>query len=242
MRETNNSKMRQLALAPIGHPTNKVTFEVPSVEIVEGVEEVWNTFQDLNNQAQIKVDSMITGRAPTLDQVRRHKALNEVMYYQNIKSRTIYESNVRDNQVLLDYVLWLNERGSEVRTVLRLPIQLILVDDNVAVLHLFPSGGKPGIVIYRGGSVVLALQSLFNLVWQSASPLGAVLANDGNPISFEDRTLIELLSLGRIDKEISEALEVSDRTVERRVSKLMGRLNAKTRFAAGVKAAKAHWV
>ena len=49
-------------------------------------------------------------------------------------------------------------------------------------------------------------------------------------------------SLGRQDKEVATALGVSERTVERRVARLMARLETRSRFAAGVQAAKSNWL
>jgi DNA-binding NarL/FixJ family response regulator len=57
-----------------------------------------------------------------------------------------------------------------------------------------------------------------------------------------DARILSLLSDGRSDSTIARESGVSLRTVERRVRSLMDRLGAKTRFQAGVQAARRGWI
>jgi DNA-binding NarL/FixJ family response regulator len=57
-----------------------------------------------------------------------------------------------------------------------------------------------------------------------------------------DVDLLSLLSDGRSDSTIARISGISLRTVERRVRSLMDRLGAKTRFQAGVQAARRGWI
>ena len=57
-----------------------------------------------------------------------------------------------------------------------------------------------------------------------------------------DVHLLSLLSDGRSDSTIARLSGISLRTVERRVRSLMDRLGAKTRFQAGVQAARRGWI
>ena len=61
-------------------------------------------------------------------------------------------------------------------------------------------------------------------------------------ITARDRELLTLLAAGMKDREIACTMGVTERTVGRRVTELMERLDAVTRFRAGVRAAHRGWI
>jgi DNA-binding NarL/FixJ family response regulator len=61
-------------------------------------------------------------------------------------------------------------------------------------------------------------------------------------LDLRDARILSLLSDGRSDSTIARESGISVRTVERRVRSLMDRLGAKTRFQAGVQAARRGWI
>jgi len=61
-------------------------------------------------------------------------------------------------------------------------------------------------------------------------------------LDLRDARILSLLSDGRSDSTIARESGISLRTVERRVRSLMDRLGAKTRFQAGVQAARRGWI
>ncbi|CAM5651954.1 Helix-turn-helix transcriptional regulator OS=Streptomyces alboniger OX=132473 GN=CP975_28695 PE=4 SV=1 [Streptomyces alboniger] len=85
-----------------------------------------------------------------------------------------------------------------------------------------------------------ALQKLFEMAWQQATPLGQP-AGDG-ALSEGERTLIRLLAAGTKDEAVARHLGVSLRTLRRRVSELQERLGAASRFQLGVRASQRGWV
>ena len=210
--------------------------------VVKGEDGINDVLQKLNAATKRQVNSFVTGQFTSEKRIRDAKILNSDMYARGVRSRTIYPPEVRDHRATLGYVEWLNERGSEVRTMPNLPIQLLISDNETALLPLDPANNRAGILIYRESSVVSALQTLFELIWATASPLGEVLENNGQPILSDERALLELLALGYETNEIASALNVTKRTAERRISEIMGRLGTKSRFAAGVRAAKRFWL
>ena len=61
-------------------------------------------------------------------------------------------------------------------------------------------------------------------------------------LDLRDARILSLLSDGHSDSTIARESGISVRTVERRVRSLMDRLGAKTRFQAGVQAARRGWI
>lgn len=82
--------------------------------------------------------------------------------------------------------------------------------------------------------LVAALTSLFEELWRSAVPLRAA----GDPY----RQVVVLLAHGLTDEAISRRLGVSVRTVRGRLAKVMAELGVRTRFQAGVVAARVGWL
>jgi DNA-binding CsgD family transcriptional regulator len=237
------AKIRQTAttsLAPDG--VDYVVDRAKLVEIVEGAEAIDDKLNDLVQEAQNEIASFITGSTISTERSRKSRDRNLQMYARGIRSRTIYLTKFREKPTIVKHELWINEQGSEVRTALELPTQMIIIDRKIAILPFDAGTGQHAIIIHCDPTVANCLQTLFELTWTSATPLGAILSDNADSISAEQRTVLDMLTIGRIDKEISQAMGVHPRTTARTVADLMARLNAKTRFMAGVQAAKRHWI
>jgi DNA-binding NarL/FixJ family response regulator len=77
-----------------------------------------------------------------------------------------------------------------------------------------------------------ALTALFESLWHRALPLHSLPTGRTDP-----QRLITLLLSGLTDEAIAHQLNVSHRTIQRRVASLMSSLSAHTRFQAGIQAA-----
>ncbi|MEU8226099.1 helix-turn-helix domain-containing protein [Kribbella sp. NPDC048915] len=111
------------------------------------------------------------------------------------------------------------------------PLQLVVVDRRTALLPT-----APDVVVELGPSRLLdALLRLFELLWQQASPLAPSMSGAG-PLSPEDQQLLCLAAAGLTDQAIARRLGVAQRTVERRMQRILKALDATTRFQAGLRA------
>ncbi|MFF0338598.1 helix-turn-helix domain-containing protein [Kribbella sp. NPDC004875] len=110
------------------------------------------------------------------------------------------------------------------------PLKLVLVDRRIALLPT-----APDVVVELGPSSLLdALVRLFDLLWQQASPLTPA-ASEG-PLTSDDQALLSLAAAGLTDQAIARRLGVAQRTVERRMQRILKALDATTRFQAGLRA------
>jgi DNA-binding NarL/FixJ family response regulator len=93
-------------------------------------------------------------------------------------------------------------------------------------------------------ALAAALSELFDLVWGeariAAPALPQVRAADGP--TPQERDLLRLLGRGMTDASAARQLGVSLRTVRRMMAELMTRLDARSRFEAGLRAAERGWV
>src|SRR5262249_9220619 len=139
----------------------------------------------------------------------------------------------------LDTLMRCIAAGEEARVVGEVPLKLLLIDDRYALLparagHLLTEG----MLVVRGGGLLTALSALFETVWAAALPLGLDPDAPSPRPGLDDDTIIALLGSGLGDQAIAHHLGVGLRTVQRRIHDIMQRLNAVTRFQAGLFAAQ----
>ncbi|HZX03691.1 helix-turn-helix domain-containing protein [Kribbella sp.] len=116
--------------------------------------------------------------------------------------------------------------GYQIRLVNELPSKMIVMDRRIVLLPMLPdqTGVEPGFLLVRGPSLVRLLVDLFERVWQVATPLqlSATSLVEGGPAwdDFDIKLLTYLLS-GMPDKSAAARLGTSERTVQRRIKRLM---------------------
>ncbi|MDN3357904.1 helix-turn-helix domain-containing protein [Actinomadura sp. DC4] len=131
--------------------------------------------------------------------------------------------------------------GEIARVVTALPLKMVLIDDQAALLPQTISGDiVDSAYLVHPCSLLDGLIALFEALWATGLPLAA--RTGGDVPDEETRRLLTLLMAGHTDLTIARAFGISPRTAQRRVQSLMRTLNAETRFQAGVTAAKRGWL
>ncbi|MFI9385421.1 hypothetical protein [Kutzneria sp. NPDC052558] len=160
-----------------------------------------------------------------------------------VRFRALYAAEVLDNPGWLAQIAQMTELGEQARVLPQVPVKLCVVDARTAAVPLTATGRT---VIVSESALTHALQALFELMWSHATPLRltpgarpAVTAADMDP-GYGD--LVNLLSAGMKDDSIARHLNVSARTLRRRIAQLQDDLDAGGRFQAGVHAARRGWI
>lgn len=136
--------------------------------------------------------------------------------------------------------------GEQARVLPGVPLRALIVDDRLAVLPA--NAGRmlsEGLLLVRPGNLLLALSSLFELLWERAVPLRLSDTGPGTPADGTedlDRVILRLLAVGLTDQAVARQLNLSQRTVQRHVATLMTRLGARTRLQAGVQGIRRGWL
>ncbi|MET7282105.1 helix-turn-helix domain-containing protein [Kribbella sp. NPDC005582] len=121
-------------------------------------------------------------------------------------------------------------RATGCRMLRDVPLKMLVVDRRMALLPT-----SHDVIVELGPSSLLdGLLRLFELLWHQGSPLSPT-PSDG-PLSFEDQQLLSLAAAGLTDQAIARRLGVAQRTVERRMQRILKALDATTRFQAGLRA------
>ena len=136
--------------------------------------------------------------------------------------------------------------GEEVRVVSELPLKMVMADRNVALIPLnLESPDSPSLLV-RSSALLDALYSMFEILWDRAAPIAVTpegqlqTGEPGTRLPAEADQLIPLLAAGLHDKAIAYELGISASTLTRRITEIMDRLDAQTRFQLGWLAAR-HW-
>ncbi|GAA1535661.1 helix-turn-helix domain-containing protein [Kribbella lupini] len=181
--------------------------------VIRGAEAIAQRYQQAQQAAQSEV--------VVLDAVLPARARSGVVY------RMVYDMALLVDPASLDAA---RAAGTSCRMLRDVPLKLVVVDRRTGLLQT----GADVLVELGPSSLLDGLLRLFELLWQQATPL-AFEPSDG-PLSAEDQQLLALAAAGLTDQAIARRLGVAQRTVERRMQRILKALDATTRFQAGLRA------
>lgn len=132
------------------------------------------------------------------------------------------------------------EAGDDVRLTTGLPFTGAVNDQGLAMIDLGDDGGTPVGILLNSETGGARVRATLELAWQLGTPWrpSDTPATATDLLDPRDRSIVRLMAGGVPDAAIARQLGISSRTVERRVRVLLDRLNATTRFQAGVLAAR----
>lgn len=155
--------------------------------------------------------------------------------------RVLYHRAVYDDADLFASMTRMIERGEDARVLAGHPVKLLIGDERIALLVPEPERlGVEGTLVVHASGLLAALAGLFETLWTLGVPVSV--ATPGVSLSEKDRKIVTLMAAGLTDEAIARRLNLSRRTVVRRIAELLDRLGATTRFQAGVQAANRGWL
>jgi DNA-binding CsgD family transcriptional regulator len=208
----------------------------------EGVEAVRARLVELAEQADHECCSFSPGGAHPPDAMAASKPLNQAALERGVAMRCVYQDSHRNDPGTVAYAQWLVEHGGQVRAVPAVPMQMVVVDRNVALLPVCPADPRQGAIEVRNPGMLAAICALFEQVWSTATPLGVAPQRNDHGLSPQEGEILRLLSTGHTDDSVARRLNISVRTVRRCIAELNDRLSASSRFQAGVNAVRNGWL
>lgn len=209
---------------------------------LEGVEAVRARLVELAMTARSECLSFSPGAAHSVAAMEASQPLNAKALERGVAIRAIYQDSFRNDTGTLGYARWLVGRGGQTRTLPIVPMQLVIVDRERALLPIDPSEPKRGAVEVRSSGLMAALCALFEQLWATATPFGQAATVDQHGLTPTERELLTLLGDGHTDESAGRKLGLSARTVQRMMAELSARLGAQSRFQAGVTAVRKGWL
>jgi hypothetical protein len=134
--------------------------------------------------------------------------------------------------------------GAQVATAPAVPPAIVIVDCRVALMALTgPSEGDAGSAfLLRDPGVAGYLASTIDCFWAMALPLHDLGEGTDGGLSQVDQALLRLLAQGKTQQEIARSLQLSVRTVSRRIADLKRGLKADSPLQAGMEAVRRGWL
>ncbi|MGW2378219.1 LuxR C-terminal-related transcriptional regulator [Kitasatospora sp. NPDC001683] len=214
----------------------------PGVEQLTGLDQIRDRLTTLTREVREEVMTFAPDGGQKPENIEAAKPLDLDLLGRGIRMRTVYLDSVRNSPHTVEYINWLASHGGQVRTVPALPTRMIVVDRTTAVIPVRSDDTAAGAVVLTGQGMLTALCALFESVWAGAQPIGAIARFNEHGLTAQEQTTLALLADGHTDDAIAKRLGVSPRTARRIATDLMERLNARSRFQAGVRAAQAGWL
>jgi DNA-binding NarL/FixJ family response regulator len=204
--------------------------------VVRGQEAIAQRFLQAQRTARREV--LILDKPPyAVAQPERQAEVQCEQLQKGISYRTVYDADALADAEQLTAARELARCGERSRMLRGVPLKLVLTDGRAALLR---TGDE---IIELGPSSLLdGLVVLFELLWRRATPLwqepAATRNGPAHSLTADDEQLLALAAAGLTDQAIARRLGVAQRTVERRMQRIMRALDATTRFQAGLRAAQ----
>ncbi|KAA2253918.1 hypothetical protein F0L68_32135 [Solihabitans fulvus] len=134
--------------------------------------------------------------------------------------------------------------GEEARILPDVPVKLMIIDDDCAVVSLSAgdADANQSALLIRPCSLLSALVGLFEMCWRAALPLSLGAGTEGPYLQPSERRLLGLLAAGIGDDQAARSLGVSRRTLFRHLESLMSRTGAANRFQLALHAMRNGWI
>ncbi len=223
------------------------------IEVVTGVEAVRHRYQQVQQAATRDLRMFVA--APFVAVPIGENTAEAAARARGVHLRVVMEHEVLAGLSGPDELVESLRRGVEVRVVEKLPLKLVLADTDLALVPLVadPSGPQvePGAVMLQRSGLLAALGALFDSVWQQGHPLtldnldgtqghDATGTGTDGPTTL-DRRILALMLAGLSDQAVASQLDLSLRTVQRRLRHLQDHSGVRTRMQLGWYAARHGW-
>jgi DNA-binding CsgD family transcriptional regulator/sugar-specific transcriptional regulator TrmB len=207
-----------------------------------GMDAIQGRLEQLAHAATVEIIGVQPGiqRPEDLDAGR---AQDLAALARGVAMRSLFQDAARAHAHIETFAHTLLSHGGEVRTAPTVPQRTVIIDRSHALVPIDPTDSRKGALHVTEPGIVTALLELFEQAWNTAVPLGAVCAEDPETgLTDHERELLRLLGTGLTDEGAGQRLGIADRTVRRQMASIMERLDATSRFEAGIKAAQKGWL
>ncbi|WP_020578070.1 helix-turn-helix domain-containing protein [Actinopolymorpha alba] len=231
------------------------------VEVVAGAEAVRHRFIQLQHSARRELLAFVA--APTFLVHWSENAAEDAAVARGVEMKVVIERALLEEPGALAEAERSIQNGEEIRVVDALPIKLLIADRSLALVPLMTVDGtadhrvQHGAVMVHESGLLDGLIALFEGAWERAAPLrlGADVARRDDPpdrvgdgltgltgVTDLDGRILALLLAGFTDQAVAKQLDISTRTMQRRLRVLMDLSGTRTRLQLGWYAARHSWI
>ncbi|GAA2108450.1 helix-turn-helix transcriptional regulator [Actinomadura alba] len=211
------------------------------LEIVNGKAAIASRYLQL--QKGVREEFLVLVRPPYANDFSRPDEQQEAVMRRGARVRGIYGPHAFDEPYAFEHTRRAITAGEEAR-VGNVPVKLAIADRHTALLPLTSESATAvdSALVVRPSALLDSLISLFEVLWTAATPLTLTKVDSPSGTRPSDADILTLMAAGMKDDAIARQLGVSPRTLQRRLHDLLDRLGARTRFQAGLIAARKGWL
>ncbi|MGY0007959.1 helix-turn-helix domain-containing protein [Micromonospora sp. I033] len=216
------------------------------VEVIADVDTVRRRFFQIQEAARHEVLSMVPPNlrvVPHRENTAERASMKRGVRYRALLDRGALTAPNMQADVRASMAL-----GQEIRIVDAVPVKMMIVDGEIAMLPLHADGnGTPASILVHRSGLLAALIAFFESAWERAYPLRPAPAPDevtelsSGELEDEHMQVLALLLSGQTDQAVATQLEISLRTVHRRIRQLMTAAGVDSRVQLGWAAARNGW-
>ena len=206
----------------------------PPSSPVELVVDAAGTYTELQRGTRKMMRSL--NRAPFYKDPTAQTELQSSLMRSGVRFDAIYGPEILESD-LFPYLRRCVAAGERARIVPEVPMKLSIYDDSYALILVPEESEQRSHLIVHPSGLLDGIIAMFEAMWRIATPVPS-LAPVGTHGFDQDREVLFLLAAGATDAAIARHLGISERTAHRRVKALMESLGARTRFQAGIQAAR----
>ncbi|GGQ09425.1 MULTISPECIES: LuxR C-terminal-related transcriptional regulator [Streptomyces] len=232
-------RAKLLSLTPLYFEGRRVRNRLEAFDVITDVSRIQSMLNHLTQSCQSEMLTVQPGGARPAYALAQARESALTTLSRGVRIRTIYQHTARNDLPTRSYVREVSEQGAEIRTADEVIDRLIIYDREVAFLPERSGGdGTPGAAIVREPTLVAFLCSVFEYLWDGASPY--VVESQRSPASSDELkwSIIRLMTKGYKDEMVARRLGMSVRTCRRHIAEITEELEATSRFQAGYNAAR----
>jgi len=216
------------------------------IEVMTDVETVRRRFFQIQDAARREVLSMVV---PNLTVVpHRQNTAEQSGMKRGVVYRALLDRRALAAPNMAADVRESLARGQQIRVVDTVPVKMMIVDGEIAMLPLHhDSDDSPASLLIHRSGLLGVLIAFFEAEWARAYPLRPGPAPDElaevhpGDLDEDDQRVLALLLSGLTDQAIAGQLDLSLRTVHRRIHQLMTKAGVESRIQLGWAAARNGW-
>ncbi|WP_125772888.1 helix-turn-helix domain-containing protein [Antribacter gilvus] len=218
------------------------------VDVVRGADAVRQRITQLQLGAREQVDAFV--RPPVVVMEAEENSAEDQAVARGVRYRVVAERSLLDTgKLTVAAATTAVLAGEELRIAATVPLKLVIIDRRLAYLPLstaVDAASAPetvGALLIHQGALLDALIALFDAAWRDATPFVVPGAGPADlDLDDQDLRILGLLLAGMTDQSVANQLDLSLRTVQRRVKVLMDLAGVSTRIQLGWAAARKGWL
>lgn len=211
----------------------------PLVELVEGPALIRHRVEQMQLGAQ---KTMRVVDCPPYFDSPVDNPIEFQLLQRGVACQAVYETSGLESRQRMAFAMACIAAGEEARSLPSVRMKMLIADRREAMIPVSFAAVEPTSAFFvRAAPLITALVTCFDLLWERAAP---IMATDAAPDRLDQRDLelLALLAGGAKDAAIIRTLGITQRTMTRRVGRLLTLLDAKTRFQAGLQATRRGWL